>query len=153
MKRLFLFLLFAVTATFCSCTADDDVNMTNTVTMKINGVSRTFEPLGYETVLLQGGQYRLIISMYANDGLSEESAELVTTYGDTGHNALQEFHITLNPAGYNDNAVQGTFSSHINTNTATEFEATFAGAMGSGNNTVTITNGHVRYVYDDPLGI
>lgn len=153
MKRLFAILLFTAALVFCSCTSDDDADMTNTVTMKINGVNRTFEPLGYETELLQNGQYRLTISMYANDGISDDSAVLVTNYGQTGHDGFSEFHITVNPSGFNSNAVEGTFTSHISTNTNIEFEASFSGTMGSSANTVTITGGHVHYLYDDPLGI
>ncbi len=153
MKRLFAIVLFTAALAFCSCTADDDADMTNTVTMKINGVTRTFEPLGYETELLQNGQYRLTISMYANDGISDDSAALVTHYGQTGHDGFSAFHITLNPSGYNSNAVEGNFTSHISSNTSTGFEASFSGNLGSGSNAITITDGHVHYLYDEPLGI
>ncbi|AWI26263.1 hypothetical protein [Flavobacterium pallidum] len=153
MKKLLFLFLFVSAATFCSCTADDDADMSNTVTMKINGVSRTFEPLGVETALQQNGQYKLTIWMYANDGLSEESAKLVTNFGDTGNDGFHEFYITLNPSGFQSDATEGTFTSHISTNSDTEFEATFSGTMQGNNNTVTLTGGRIHYLYDDPLGI
>ncbi|WP_146171763.1 hypothetical protein [Flavobacterium magnum] len=153
MKIPSLLLLVFSAVSLTSCTADDDADKSNTVTMTVNGVSRTFEPLSVETKLQQNGSYQLTIWMYANDGGTDESAKLIATYGETGNGGFKGFYTTLSPVGIDDNATEGTFTSNISMNSRTEFEATFSGTLQGGNADVVITNGHIHYLYDDPLGI
>ncbi|WP_291087166.1 hypothetical protein [Flavobacterium sp. BFFFF1] len=151
MKRiLVLFVLLSIP--FISCTADDDSVSSGVVTLKINGQRRTFEALDYEKTLLPNGDYSLTFWMFASDGISEDSARLVTTYKRTGTNTVEGFYTSLHPNGGSANAVNGDFSSTVSVNSSVQFTADFSGTLGSGNNTILLTDGRINYKYDAPIG-
>jgi len=152
-KNLVLF-LFAFAMLSCS---DDDNELpceATEISMKINGVLHTFDPLGYGIDMIEGG-HRLQLNFYRNtpEPFTERNLVLAMLYKQTGHNVVDELLLSgvINGDYVETDLVNADFTSDVFINRATCFYATFSGKIVQGGETLTITDGKISYQYEDPF--
>lgn len=153
MRKIYALLL--TTAFFVSCSGDADappVDPVESISMKVNGVTRTFNPQGRGINLQANGTYKLDLQMYTNDSESEPGyITLEMRYKKKGTNVIEEFHCFANPNGMDANLVGPNFQNKVTVNSRKQFTATFSGSMQNGSEVVTITDGYINFIYDDPF--
>jgi hypothetical protein len=152
MKKL-LFCLSIVAMTMTSCSKDDEAptDPVTSVSMKINGVERTFEPVGRGIDLNADGSHTLDLHFYSYATTEAENMRIMLRYKKKGNNVIQVFSMTSNPNGSSANATGNTFTNKVTVNNRKQFTATFSGTMQNNSETVTIADGYVNYIYDTPF--
>jgi len=157
MKFKILSFLLIITLLF-SCNNDDTeetVCSGTHITLTINGEKQYFQAVGRGITLTNNG-YVLEINLHRSIGYLTSYSEqiyLSLPYKQTGENIIEEFKYLKQAQ---NEVIQGdfldyTFNSFVTTNTATCFEASFSGVLNDGVNEVIITDGYIRYKYEDPF--
>ncbi|WP_250432392.1 hypothetical protein [Hanstruepera flava] len=165
MKIQHLLIVFIGSLLLNSCSNDDDDDgdvqtcpQTETVSMKINGELKQFEVNGRGIDLDNDGSGHTL-SLWLLTGVfqPEQDTYAITIklpYKKTGTNIIEEFNYFRVQHGTSTNSdfvAQGVLESNIITNTNLCFSATFSGSAIVNGNEITITDGIIKHVYDDPF--
>jgi len=134
-KIIYAFTLLFITSTFVSCSDDDDNknsdiivhNATGTLTLKINGETRTFGTLkvieerydGYTDLVVQGKQIddtsKNIMVSLGKEKLGSDSIYFVQYVNNGTHYQMGSTEITGDITESNDTKIIGTFSGMLST--------------------------------------
>jgi hypothetical protein len=153
MKKILLFVAVSV-LTLSSCSSDDDNGGGSTVdsiTMKIGGVSKTFDHVVVNEQ--DEGEGDVYLTVSATIGSSASEIVVFDLYkGDLGAEAINNFSYTTNGTLYTSGWGSTTFSTMVETNNGSKIKGNFTGTlegMDSEFNTVTVdmTNGDFNIAY------
>ncbi|MGQ2983395.1 hypothetical protein [Flavobacterium sp.] len=139
-----------------SCSEDDGGTLscrTAEVSMKINGELHTYINSGYGIDMIWGTNGHELTLWFDRDGMPNENMILTMRYKKTGHNvidALSFDHFDENHTG-EYNLINENIDTHVKINRHTCFYATFSGTFMAGGEEMTVTDGIISVVYDDPL--
>jgi hypothetical protein len=156
MKHLLLNLstLFLIAITTSSCSNDDDNQpcYATDVTMTINGEFQSFQAYGRGIDIREGG-YELQLNFYrgSNNPFSEQNLTVKLPYKARGENIFEGFLYSqyTNDTPFEGDFLDGELQSQVITNTSTCFYATFSGTLSDGNQEIVITDGELKYEYED----
>jgi hypothetical protein len=151
MKKIFFCCLSLLLILSCSKDNDVPTDPVTSISMKINGVERAFEASGRGINLNADGSHTLDLQFYSYATTEAENMRIVMKYKKKGNNVIDVFSMTSNPNGLSANATGNTFTNKVTVNSRKQFTATFSGTMQNDTETVTITEGYVNYIYEQPF--
>jgi hypothetical protein len=160
MKNIIPFLAFlcVIVIGITSCSDDDkEVPCPQTsISAVINGVAYTFAEGGRGIDLRQNG-YELRLNFYAGTDANAETVRqfsLVVPFEKTGKNLITE--LSYLQYDHEGNSISGDFAeqeltSDVLINRKSCFSATFSGKLTDNGQEISITNGKIDYLYDEPF--
>jgi hypothetical protein len=152
MKKILLFVAVSV-LTLSSCSSDDDKggSTADSITMKIGGVSKTFDHVVVNEQ--PDGEGDVYLTVSATVGSSASDIIVFDLYqGDLGAEAINNFSYTTNGTVYSSGWGSTSFTTMVETNNGSKIKGNFTGTlegMDSEFNTVTVdmTNGGFNIAY------
>lgn len=139
---------------FCACSNDDTSQKcyVTEVTMTVNGEHQSFQALGRGIDLRSWGyELGIWLDRRSFTPLREQSISIKLPYKRLGKNIIQSFVYNQ----YVDNVpfigdfLLGDFESQVFSNNSKCFYATFSGKFSDGNQEIEITNGVLKYTYEE----
>lgn len=133
MRKLFLFIATVVsTVSLNSCSSDDNSDsgsVGGTVTVKIDGVSKTFNSVvvNKEVVNDEGETYTELVVSALIGTSTEELITFTLDAGNVGAEAIYEFNYKNGANAFN--SYSGSFSSNVLTNSNNKLKGNFSGTL------------------------
>ncbi len=143
-----------------ACSKDDDTPSCPTiekVTMKINGEYKIFTVDGWGIDLNQNDSGHTLFISFSSGTFSPQqnsySFTMKLPYKKTGNNIIKSFDYLRveNATSYTVDFAQQELTSKVTVNRNTCFSATFSGKATVNGTEITITEGVIDNVYDDPF--
>lgn len=150
-------LLIILLITFNACSSDDDnvpVCYDTNPVITINGQVQAFQAIGRGIDIRPIG-YELSINLDRRHNMPyrEQSVSIKLPYKQTGENIIEAFNYSqyIDDISFSGDFLDGEFQSNVITNTNECIYATFSGVLSDGNQEITITNGILKYTYQNPF--
>ena len=149
-----LIMLCIIAITTSSCSNDDDHQpcYATDVTMTINGELQSFQAKGRGIDIREDG-YELHLNFYrgSNNPFSQQNLTVKLPYKARGENIFEAFLYSqyIDNTPFEGDFLDGELQSQVITNTSNCFYATFSGVLTDGNQEIVITNGELKYEYED----
>lgn len=151
---LTLTILCVIAFTTISCSNDDDHQpcYATDVTMTINGEVQSFQAYGRGIDIREDG-YELQLYFYrgSSNPFSEQNLTVKLPYKKRGKNIFEAFLYSqyIDNTPFEGDFLDGELQSQVITNTSNCFYATFSGTLSDGNQEIVITNGELKYEYEE----
>lgn len=158
---LHLLIILASLLIFNSCSNDDDsptCTENEIASIEINNDLKQFQVYGWGIDLDNDGTGHTLGLWLMTGVLQPQQDTYAITiklpYKQTGRNIIEEFiyfRVQNGTSSEIDVVARGTFESNVTVNTNSCYSATFSGSVILNGNEITIENGIVEHIYDDPF--
>jgi hypothetical protein len=149
MKKLFLFVavgVFAFSLNSCSSSDGGSATIGGTITMKVNGVAKTFNTVVVNEQVYEAGTVDEYTELTMTGAIGTSTNEIILMRldkGDVGASAIYECFYTKDGVEYN----AGLTSNVTTNNTSKKLIGNFSGGASDGTTTFTFTEGAFNVQY------
>lgn len=151
MKKVFFLMLVAgIALPFSSCSEDNNSSPSDSVTMRVGGVQKTFDTVVVTETpyTLDGVDYVDLTITASMSGNPDETLTFGAGKGFTGTDNSWGYSYLLNSVAYNEDEIANPMSSNITVNSDNRLAGTFSGPLTSdASSSVDITQGTFDITY------